>query len=74
MLLFAAAIIAASSPPEAPRPRTGITVQATAMVRIITGVEVRLDGRNNGSDIPAPRSTFFTSGGIAQPARLIEFQ
>jgi hypothetical protein len=73
MLLLAAAVAAVSAPPNAPSPHVAASAQATAMVRIISGVELRLDGRNS-SDVPAPRNTVFTTGGVQQPAKLIEFQ
>jgi hypothetical protein len=74
MLLLAAVAAAVLAPPKAPASHAATSAQATAMVRIISGVELRLDGRNNSSDIPAPRDTVLTSGGVQQPAKLIEFR
>lgn len=74
MLVFAAAAIALSAQPNAPATHATATAQATATVRVISGVRLRLDGQNNSSDVPPPRNTIFTSGGVQQPARLIEFQ
>jgi hypothetical protein len=74
MLLFAVAVITVSAQPDVPRTHVSATAQATAMVRVISGVRVRLDGQYNGNDIPQPRDAVFTSGGVQQPARFIEFQ
>jgi len=72
MLLLAAAAIAASTP-QGPSP-TSAAVQATATVRVISGIRLRLGGENNSSDIPAARDTVFNTGNVQQPAKLIEFQ
>jgi hypothetical protein len=74
MLIAAAAILAGSAPQNAPAEHRGPVVQAIAMVRVISGVALRLDGTNNGAEVPAPRETVFTAGGVQSPARLIEFQ
>jgi hypothetical protein len=74
MVLSAAIALAASMPPAARAEHASATAQATATVRIISAVRLHLDGLDNGSDIPPARETVFTSGGVQQPARLIEFQ
>lgn len=71
MLLLAAAAIAAATPaPSGPPP---VVVQATATVRIISGVRLKLDSPTNADAPPAHDSTI-TADGTQQPARLIEFQ
>ena len=74
MLLAAAAILAASVPPALPPEHRGPVVQALAMVRVISGVQLHLDGTKNSSDVPPSRETVLTSGGVERPATLIEFQ
>ena len=71
MLLIAAAALAASSPP--PRP-TGAVAEATATVRILRAVELKLDGSPN-EGAPAIRdSSLRAADGTGQRAKLIEFQ
>ena len=72
MLWFAAAAIAASTPapPSVPAP---VAVQATATVRIISGIRLKLYLPTNTNAPPAHDGTV-TTGGVQQPARLIEFQ
>jgi hypothetical protein len=70
MLLFAAAILAADPPP---RPSPAV-VQASATVRVIRAVTLKLDGSRN-DEAPAPRSATLTSAdGTRRPVKLIEFQ
>ncbi|HWJ59843.1 MAG TPA: hypothetical protein VNR68_09455 [Sphingomicrobium sp.] len=70
--LLATAAVLAASPPSSTR--TGATVQARAIVRIVRAVTVRLgEGPVQGDAPAAQRTTVHTDGG-AQPARLIEFQ
>ena len=49
-------------------------VQAIATVRIVSGVRLNLDGRDNAAGIPAPRDAVIQANGTDQPARLSEFQ
>ena len=74
MLLAAAAILAATTQQNAQPEHKGAAVQAVATVRVISGTRLSLDGANNGRDVPIPRNTLFTTGGVEQPAKLIEFQ
>ena len=72
MLWLASAAVALTTTPTAPGPARA-TVQAQAMVRIVSGVRLKLDSdRNEGA--PRARTTVFVSNGVAQPARLIEFE
>ncbi len=74
MLLIAAAILAASAPQNTAAEHRGPVVHAVAMVRVISGAKVRLDGTNNGSEIPPVRETIYVTNGVEQPAKLIEFE
>jgi hypothetical protein len=71
MLWVAIAAVATSTPqPSAPPP---VVVQATATVRILSGVRLRLDSPTN-TDAPLAHDTLVKTDGTQQPARLIEFQ
>lgn len=72
MLLLAAAIAATAPTNSAPAPPT-LAVQATATVRIMSGVRLKLDSPTNSGAPPAHDSKVVTNGS-SQPARLIEFQ
>lgn len=73
MLLLAAAI-AATAPASSSAPQPPVGVQATATVRIISGVRLKLDSATNTDAPPAHDSIVTTTDGTAHPARLIEFQ
>jgi hypothetical protein len=71
MLWLATAAIAASTPlPAGPAPAV---VQATAMVRIVSGVRLKLDSVVN-EDAPRAHETKVTTDGIRRDAQLIEFE
>jgi hypothetical protein len=74
MFFAAAAILSASAPQNGPAGHHGPAVQAVAMVRVISGVMLRLDGSNNGGEVPPVRETIYVADGVTQPARLIEFE
>ena len=70
MLFIAAAILAADSPP---RP-SGAVAQATATVRVIRAVTLKLDGSAN-AEAPAPRAAMLIAAdGTRRSVKLIEFQ
>ena len=71
MLLLAAAAIVATSP--APPARTAAVVQATATVRILSGVRVKLGSASNAG-APAAHASIVTADGARRPAQLIEFE
>ena len=73
-MVLLAAVIAAAAPAVSSAPSSAVAVQATATVRIISGVRLRLDSPNNNDAPPAHDSVVTTSDGTAHPARLIEFQ
>ena len=71
-MIFLALAAAAAIPPVS-KP-TAAAAQATATIRVLAAVQLKLDGSMN-SGAPAPRdSTVTTRDGIALPAKLIEFQ
>ena len=70
MLLFAAVILAADPPP---RPASAVA-QATATVRVIRAVMLKLDGSPN-DEAPAPRNAVVASADDTRHSvKLIEFQ
>jgi hypothetical protein len=69
-LLTAAALAAAATPPPAP----SSTAQATATIRIVTAVRLKLDGAVNPGAPPARDALLRLGDGTVQPAKLIEFQ
>ena len=71
MLVVAAVIIA--SVPQFPRQPASAALQATATVRILSGVRVRLGERHLGDGFITRESVLRTAGS-AQPAKLIEFE
>lgn len=72
MLLFAAAAIAAT-PPASRLSTSPVVVQATATVRIISGVRLKLDSPIN-TDAPRAHDSVVMTEGTPRPARLIEFE
>jgi hypothetical protein len=75
MLILLAAAALASPPQDPPSPtRVAATVQARAIVRIVSAVTVRLGEGPLSGDAPPARSTLVHTEGRAQVAKLIEFQ
>jgi hypothetical protein len=72
MLLFAAAAALAMSPNHG-RPAPAAVAEATASVRIVAGVRLKLDSPQNEGAPRAHDSKVKTNGQL-QPARLIEFE
>lgn len=69
-LIAAAALATASTPPRGP----SVTVQATATIRVLAGVRLKLDGSSNPG-APAPRDAVLKLGdSTTQSVRVIEFQ
>jgi hypothetical protein len=50
-----------------------VSAEATATVRIISGVQLKLDSATN-RDAPPPRDSTVTADGAPRKARLIEFE
>jgi len=71
MFLVAAAALVTASTPSSP---TSATVQATATIRILTAVSVKLDASVNPGAPPVRDAVLKLSDGTTQSARLIEFQ
>jgi hypothetical protein len=71
MILLAAASIASALPPS--RPVTA-AVQATATIRIVTAVQLKLGAAINPGAPPVRDSIVMSADGSSQPAKLIEFQ
>jgi hypothetical protein len=70
--LIAAAAAANAAPP--PTGRTApVVARATATVRIVSGVQLKLDSAVN-EGAPAARDSKVQVNGAEQPARLIEFE
>ncbi|MGN6848793.1 MAG: hypothetical protein ACTHJK_04855 [Sphingomicrobium sp.] len=68
------AVAAALAMPPSHGHPVSATVQATATIRIVSGVTLRLDAPNN-PDAPPSRDTVIRSAdGSTAPAKLIEFQ
>lgn len=69
VLLVAAALVTA--PPEQP---ASVVAQVTATIRVVAGIQLKLDGSPN-PDAPSARdSVVKANDGTNQPAKLIEFQ
>jgi len=71
MLLFAASI--AASVPATDRAAPVVVAEATATVRIVSGVRLKLDSPTN-ADAPPAHDSKVKAEGRLQPARLIEFE
>jgi hypothetical protein len=75
MFLIAAAAIVSPLPQAQPTMMSvGASVQATATIRVISGVRVSFGAEQTGTDVPKPRQTVVKTGDSLQPAKLIEFQ
>jgi hypothetical protein len=73
MLWLIAAVAAANAAPDPGSRPAPVVVQATATVRIISGVELKLDSPTNDG-APAARDSTISVDGAQKPARLIEFE
>lgn len=71
-MLFIAAAVAVSLPSTPPTIRA--SVQATATIRVISGVRLSFGAELNDADVPRARDSFVKTGEAQQPAKLIEFQ
>ena len=69
-LLAAAALATVPMPPSA----TSATAQATATIRVIAAVRLKLDGSANPGAPPPRDALLGQADGTSQPAKLIEFQ
>lgn len=71
MILLAAAVLAVTPPPT---PRFTASLQATATIRIVSAVRVKLGEANNPGAPAARESEITLADGTRQAAKLIEFQ
>jgi hypothetical protein len=71
LIVAAAAIVAQAPPTGAPPPR--VVAQASATVRIVSGVRLKLDSARN-EDAPPAHDSIVTADGTPRRARLIEFE
>jgi hypothetical protein len=71
MMLLAAAALATTPPPGHP---VAAVVQATATIRIVTAVRLKLDAPANDGAPPSRDSVIRLPDGSIEAARLIEFQ
>jgi hypothetical protein len=74
MMWIAAAAALAATPAQPSEWRATATVQATASIRIISGVVLKFDAPQNAGAPPAHDGQVTTEDGMVRPARLIEFQ
>ena len=70
MVLFVVAALSTSTAPVRP----GAVAQATATIRIVSAVTLKLDGSENAGLPPPRESQVKAPDGSSQPAKLIEFQ
>ena len=69
VILAAAALVTLS-----PTPRAPAVAQATATIRVVEAVRVKLDGSTKPGAPPARDSVVKVGDGSTRPAKLIEFQ
>jgi hypothetical protein len=74
MILLAAAAAASFSAPPAPSNRAAAVVQATAIIRVISGVQVKFGAPSNPGAPPPRETAVKAADGTIHPAKLIEFQ
>ena len=70
MMLLAAALATAAPPP----PPTAAVAQATATIRVIAAVRLKLDSPENAGAPHARDALVRAPDGSTHPAKLIEFQ
>ena len=73
MILLAAAA-ASFAAPSAPPSRAAAVVQATATIRVISGVQLKFGAASNPGAPPARETKVKAADGTDHPAKLIEFQ
>jgi len=74
MLWFAAAAAALSAPAQPSVWSRPAVAQATATIRIISGVSLKLDAADNAGAPRARVGKVRTEDGVVRAARLIEFE
>jgi hypothetical protein len=71
MFTLAAAVLATTAPHSA---GASAVAQATATIRVVTAVRLKLDAPDNPGAPTARNAVVRLGNGAAQPAKLIEFQ
>jgi hypothetical protein len=74
MIILSAALIASSSMQPPTRSPTSAVAQATATIRVVTGVALKLDAPTNADAPPTRETVIHSADGSTAPAKLIEFQ
>ena len=74
MILLAATALSTTSPPDSQPSRSAVTAQATATIRVISGVTLKLGEAINPGAPPTQDTIVHAPDGTIVPARLIEFQ
>ena len=74
MIILAAAATVALTTSQPSSPGVSATAQATATIRVVTAVRLRLDGTDNPGAPPFRKAVLQSSDGSTQEAKLIEFQ
>lgn len=72
-LIATAAVAAAAAAPPPERALRPVVAQATASVRIVSGVRLKLDSPTN-ANAPRAHDAKVSVNGEEKPARLIEFE
>ncbi|MFL6759810.1 hypothetical protein [Sphingomonas sp.] len=71
MFMLAAAVLATAAPHSA---ANSAVAQATATIRVVTAVRLKLGALNNPGAPSARNAVVRLNDGTAKPAKLIEFQ
>jgi hypothetical protein len=74
MILLAATSLVTSSPSPAARSPTAAVAQATATIRVVTGVVIKLGASTNPDAPPTQETVIHSPDGSVVPAKLVEFQ
>lgn len=74
MILLATATLATTSPPVSQPSRSAVTASATATIRVVSGVTLKLGEENNPGAPPTQDAVVRSADGTTIPAKLIEFQ
>jgi hypothetical protein len=74
MIFLVTAALATTTPPDSRPSRSAVTVSATATIRIVSGVTLKLGEANNPGAPPTQDAVVHLADGTTIPAKLIEFQ
>jgi hypothetical protein len=73
-MLLAAALASSTPPPSTVSRPVGAVAQATATIRIVSGIVLKLDSPTTPGAPPSRDTVVRTADGSSQPAKLIEFE